>query len=119
MRDGPPPIYRMQRCRNCPRYCKPCLTVEEAENVQIVRAEAHERGEAWKADSVCDACHKKSNRRQNELTAEKAGHGKQNKRAQRIQELLNALEMCEQAGVTLSDTELSKIQAAMADLGIG
>ena len=118
MRDGPPELYRMQRCRNCPLHCKPCLTLEEAKQVQVLRVEAHESKEAWKSDTICDACHKKSNRRQNEIIAEKAGHGKPKGKLAKIQALLDALDECEKQGVILSEQELSQLQAAMAALGI-
>lgn len=118
MRDGPPPIYRMARCRNCPRYCKPCLTLDEAKQVQALRVEAHESGEAWKTQTICDACHRKSNRRQNELIAEKNGHGKPKGKLAQIQALLDALDECQRVGYQMTDSELAQLNAKMAELGI-
>lgn len=119
MRDGPPPIYRMARCRNCPRFCKPCLTLEEAKQVQDLREVYAANGNAWKAETICDACHRKSNRRQNEIIAEKAGHGKPKGRLAKIEALLKALEECERTGYVLSDEEMNQLNAKMAELGIG
>ena len=64
----PKPIYRMARCRKCPRHCKPCLTVEEA--TAILDDESRR---SFNGDSLCDECHKKSNESQNRWTYRKAG----------------------------------------------
>ena len=96
--------------------------MEEAEAVQEERMEAKSAGSnmLWKMESVCDACHAKSNRRQNEILLEKAGKGKpKNKRVAEIQKLLDALEACEKAGVVLSDEELAQLKSKMKELGIG
>lgn len=69
----PKPIHRMAKCRKCPYHCRPCLTPKEAQAVETERAEAADRGEAWKATTVCQACHKKSNTSQNRWTYRKAG----------------------------------------------
>ena len=116
-----PEVYRMPRCRKCPEHCIPCLTLEEVKGIQDARMEAGEVGEAWKTQKICQACHLKSNRKQNELLAEKAGHGKPKKgsKAAEIQKLLDALEACEKAGVVLSDEELAQLKAKMRELGIG
>lgn len=122
MRDGPPPIYRMPRCKACPRYCKPCLTIEEANAIQHERKEAKDAGsnQVWQMESICSACHKKSNRRQNEITAEKAGHGKKsNGRLAKIEALIKALDECERTGYTLTDEEMTQLNAKMKELGIG
>lgn len=118
MRDGPPEVYRMPRCRNCPRFCKPCLTLEEAKQVQDLRVEAHERGEAWKTQTICDACHAKSNRRQNEIIAERNGRGKPKGKLAQIQALLDALDACEKAGYVMNEQEVAQLNAKMAELGI-
>jgi len=93
--------------------------VEEAKQVQALRVEAHERGEAWRTESLCDACHRKSNRRQNEITAEKAGHGKPKGKMAQIQALLDALDECERVGYQMTDQELAQLNAKMKALGVG
>ena len=68
-RNGPPPpIYRMARCKKCPKHCKPCLTVDEA----LVILEDETRA-AYKGNDLCAECHKKSNAAQNKQTFAKAG----------------------------------------------
>lgn len=122
MRDGPPPIYRMPRCKDCPRYCKPCLTIEEAEYIQANRMDAKLAGDknVWNMMTICDACHRKSNRRQNEIIAEKAGHGKPKKgKLAQIQALLDALDACEKAGYVMTEQEVAQLNAKMTELGIG
>lgn len=121
MRDGPPPIYRMPRCKLCPKHCKPCLTVEEAEDVQANRADAKQAGYnmVWSMQTICQACHRKSNNKQNELTAEKAGHGKPKGKMAQIQALLDALDQCEKTGYVMTDQELAQLNAKMKALGIG
>ena len=69
----PIPIFRMAKCKKCPRHCRPCLTLQEAAEVQRQALEAAENGEAWKATTVCDACHQKSNDSQNKWTFKQAG----------------------------------------------
>jgi len=64
----PPKVYRMARCRHCPRYCKPCLTVDEA---QVILADDTRR--QYRADDICSACHQKSNDKQNVRTYANAG----------------------------------------------
>lgn len=118
MRDGPPPIYRMQRCKNCPRFCKPCLTLNEAKQVQDLREVYAANGNAWKAETICDACRKKSNHRQNEIIAEKAGHGKPKGKLAQIQALLDALDACEKAGYVMNEQEVAQLNAKMKALGI-
>lgn len=120
MRDGPPPIYRMPRCKNCPRFCKPCLTVSEAADIQANRKEAKDAGDnmVWSMTTICDACHRKSNAKQNELIAEKNGHGKPKGRLAKIEALLKALEECERTGYVLTDEELNQLNARMAELGV-
>ena len=67
-RRGFPPIYRMSRCKNCPRRCKPCLTVDEAE---AILKDPERR--AFNGDDLCGECHKKSNASQNKRTFDRAG----------------------------------------------
>jgi cytochrome c553 len=69
----PIPIFRMAKCRKCPRHCRPCLTLQEAADVQEAQRKASDNGEAWKAQTVCDACHQKSNDSQNKRTFKQAG----------------------------------------------
>lgn len=116
-----PEVYRMPRCKKCPKYCKPCLTVLEAQIVQEGRTEAKDAGsnETWKMDNICDACYKKSNAKQNEYTAEKAGHGKPKGRLGQIQQLLDALDACEKAGYVMTEQELAQLNKKMKQLGIG
>ena len=64
----PPPIYRMPKCKMCPHKCKPCLTLDEAEEIL-----ADESRRAWNNDTLCQMCHKKSNANQNRRTYAKAG----------------------------------------------
>jgi hypothetical protein len=52
----------------CPYKCKPCLTEEEA---MEMLEEADRR--TYNGDDICQQCHKKSNRKANEKTFEKAG----------------------------------------------
>jgi len=121
MRDGPPEVYRMPRCRNCPRYCKPCLTVEEANDIQANHADAKLAGDnmVWNMQTICDACHRKSNRRQNEIIAEKVRHGKPKGKLAQIQALLDALDECEKVGYVMNETEVAQLNAKMKALGIG
>ena len=69
----PVPIFRMQKCRQCPKHCRPCLTPSEAAQVQEWQKKAADKGEAGKAQTVCDACHQKSNDSQNKRTFKQAG----------------------------------------------
>lgn len=122
MRDeGPPEVYRMPRCKLCPRHCRPCLTVEEANDIQANRMGAKLAGDkmVWNMTTICDACHRKSNRKQNEIIAEKAGHGKPKGKIAQIQALLDALDECERVGYTMTDQELAQLNAKMKALGIG
>jgi cytochrome c553 len=108
-----PEVYRMPACRNCRFYCKPCLTLEEAEAV----LESPETA-AWKGNTLCQRCHVKSNHKQNELIAEANGHGKLKGRAAKLQALLDALEECERTGYEMTAEELQQLNAAMAELGV-
>ena len=69
----PKPLYRMARCRNCPRHGRPCLTLEEAEHVFDMQECYAQNGNGWRATTICDACHQKSNESQNRRTYAKAG----------------------------------------------
>ena len=69
----PMPIFRMARCRNCPKHCRPCLTPSEAADVQNMQEIYAKSGNGWKATTVCDACHQKSNESQNRRTFKQAG----------------------------------------------
>lgn len=113
-----PPVFRMAACRKCRFHCKPCLTLEEAKVVQDMRMEAHERSEAWKEQTVCQACRLKSNHRQNEIIAERNGHGKAKGKQGQIEALLKALQDCEETGYVLSREEMDTVYAKMRALGI-
>lgn len=67
-KKGFPPIYRMARCRKCPRYGRPCLTVEEA-NI-ILDDEARR---SYNGDAICDECCIKARASANNWTFKKAG----------------------------------------------
>ena len=69
----PVPIFRMAKCRKCPKHCRPCLTPSEAAVTQQNQLEAAKVGKSFEVPTVCDACHAKSNASQNRWTFKQAG----------------------------------------------
>jgi hypothetical protein len=83
-------IYRMSRCRKCPRHCKPCLTLEEAEIILN-----DETSRSYLGNTICDACHQKSNDSQNKRTYEKAGREWGDQNMTELEKLQRELEKLE------------------------
>jgi cytochrome c553 len=93
--------------------------VEEAEEVEAMRLGINQNGfDTWNVTTVCQACHHKSNEKQNEIIAERNQPKKLRGQLGEMEALLTALQACEQAGVVLSEVEMAEVTAKMARLGV-